>query len=56
MVGVILVKVAILSVLWTFAWLARFTAIAAPITLKNISIVFAPFIVFIVYILVFWWG
>lgn len=56
MFGVILIKVMVLSVLWVFAWLARFTAINAPITLKNISIVFAPFIVFIVYVLIFWWG
>ena len=56
MTDVLIIKGLFLSVVWTLGWLGRFTYTSAEVSLKNISIALAPWIVLTVYFLFFWWG
>lgn len=56
MTEVIIVKFFIVSVIWTGCWLARFTYLGAEPSRKNLLIVFAPWIILVLYFLIFWWG
>jgi len=56
MTDVLIIKGLFLSVMWTLCWLACFAHTSADVSLKNISIALAPWIVLTVYFLFFWWG
>jgi hypothetical protein len=54
--SILLAKFFVLSAVWTFGWLFRFVHIGAEPTNKNMAILFCPWILTILYILLFWWG
>lgn len=56
MTYVIVIKLILLSFIWSIFWFARFTYISAPVNTKNICISFAPWILFLIYFIFFWWG
>lgn len=56
MIEVIIVKFIIISLFWTCGWILRFAHTGAEQSSKNILITFAPWIIFVLYFLIFWWG
>jgi len=55
MIDVLIIKALMLSMLWTLGWGSYFAEIDAYPNAKNLSIVFAPWIVIFIYIMFFWW-
>jgi hypothetical protein len=55
MIGVIVIKILLLSLMWTLGWCFYFAQHNAETDLKNISIAGAPWIVMFIYIMLFWW-
>lgn len=56
MTGIIVVKMLMVSILWTAGWIVRFVHTDAAPNLKNHCIAFAPLILLFLYFLFFWWG
>ena len=56
MTGLIVVKILMVSILWTAGWIAWFVHTNADVSLKNHCIAFAPLILMFLYFLFFWWG
>jgi hypothetical protein len=55
MTRVIVVKIILLSLLWSLGWCFHFMKTNAEANAKNLSIMGAPFIAMFVYIMLFWW-
>ena len=55
MIGVIVIKLVLLSLLWSACWCFYFAKHIADVNFKNLSIVCAPWILMFVYIMLFWW-
>ncbi len=55
MIGVIIIKIVLLSLLWSLGWCFHFMKTNAEANAKNISIMGAPWIVMFAYIMLFWW-
>lgn len=56
MIDVLVVKYVIVSFVWSIGLVSYFARINADINAKNVSIVFAPWILAMLYFLLFWWG
>ena len=56
MTGVFIVKGLIISMIWTIAWVMWFAHTYADVNLKNLGTAMAPWIVTVLYFLLFWWG
>jgi hypothetical protein len=56
MTGVLIVKATILGIMWTIGWLTWFAHTYADVNPKNLGIAFAPWIMVVLYFLLFWWG
>lgn len=55
MTGVILIKILMMSLMWTGYWTFTYAEAKAPIDRKTLSIAFAPWIIGFIYIMLFWW-
>ena len=55
-VGVLIVKIVIASFIWSLAWCYRFGNTGADVNSKTLGIVFLPWIMMFLYIMLFWWG
>lgn len=55
-VGVLIVKIVIASFIWSFGWCYRFDTKNVDVNPKTLGIVFLPWIMMFLYIMLFWWG
>lgn len=56
MTGVLIIKYLIVGIMWTVGWTFRFAYTNADVNPKNLGIVLAPWIIVLLYFLLFWWG
>jgi hypothetical protein len=54
--GVLIVKIVIASFIWSFCWAYRFGTKNVDVNPKTLGIVFLPWIMMFLYIMLFWWG
>ena len=55
MSDVLLIKIIVAAAAWTFGWIGYFSTTGSDPHIKNIAIVFAPWIIMFVYFMFFWW-
>ena len=56
MTGVLTIKFLLLSIVWTLGWLVRFIHTNQDTTPKAMGVLFAPWLLMVTYITLFWWG
>jgi hypothetical protein len=55
MTNIIVLKIILMSCVWTVGWTFRFAYIAAPVSRKNVSIALAPWIIMFITFMLFIW-
>ncbi len=53
---ILIVKIILMSFVWTIGWTWRFAIKNTEVNVKSIGVAYAPWILMLLYFLLFWWG